>query len=328
MCSWSGVRRYRTWMGASTDATGVVDERATSLRAWVDLIWDRFAPHEIAPRDGDEMRGSVRTRRLGHLQASTVVSAPQTFIRTKSLVSRESSPLFVLGLVEKGVGYLNQDGRECTVANGDFTLYDTSRPYTWRFDGDFRFRVYTWPLASVPLGGAESQRVTAITVPRAQGIGRLVAPIFVQVTCEESDLSATGSTRMADELAGLAITSALEAAEEEPTVNDDTLRTIQVYVEERLSDPGLNAEQIASAFFMSTRTLHRLFARRGLTVSGWIKTRRLERCRHALRAAPRSEQPIREIAARHGLLNPSYFSREFAQQYGESPREFRRRMPD
>jgi AraC-like DNA-binding protein len=76
---------------------------------------------------------------------------------------------------------------------------------------------------------------------------------------------------------------------------------------------------------MSTRTLHRLFARHGLTVAGWIKTRRLEGCRRALHASPRSPQPIREIAARHGLLNASYFSREFTQMYGESPRQYRSR---
>jgi len=313
-------------MGGSTDGGGLLDERATSLRSWADLIWDRFAPHEITARDADRMRGSIKTRHLGHLQASTVVSTPQAFIRTKSLASRDDSPLFVLGLVEKGVGHLVQDGRDCTVANGDFTLYDTSRPYTWRFDGDFRFRVYTWPLASVPLPRAGSDQVTATTVPRGHGIGRMVAPMFVQVTRDATALSAAGAVRMADELAELAITSALEVTQAAPPADDDVLRAIQVHIEERLADPGLNAEQIAAAFFMSTRTLHRLFARRGLTVAGWIKARRLEGCRHALRTQARSPQPIREIAARHGLLNASYFSREFSLQYGESPRQYRLRM--
>jgi AraC-like DNA-binding protein len=311
-------------MASSVNPSGILEERATSLRGWADLIQERFVPLQIAPHDASEMRGSVRTRHLGYLQASTVRSAPQTFTRTKSLVAKESSPLFALGLVDKGVGYLEQDGRECTVADGGFALYDTSRPFTWRFNENFRMRVYTWPLASVSLASdSESERVTAITVARAQGIGRLVGPMFVQLVQEATDMSAPGSMRVAGELAELAITAALEAGQAQPTVDGDILRTIQVFIEERLSDPSLHADEIAAAFFMSTRTLHRLFARNGLTVAGWIKSRRLEGCRRALGASAKSHQSIREVAARYGFLNASFFSREFTQQYGESPRQYR-----
>jgi AraC-like DNA-binding protein len=311
-------------MGISVDTSGVVEEKAASLRTWAELIRERFVPLQIAPHDAADMRGTVKTRKFGYLQASTVRSAPQTFTRTKSLVAKESSPLLALGLVDKGVGFLEQDGRECTVTDGGFALYDTSRPFTWSFDADFRMRVYTWPLASVSLAGTEAQRVTAITVPRAQGIGRLVGPMFLQLMQETpGDISAPGSMRMAGELAELAITAGLEAGHEQPSPDGDILRTVQLFIEERLSDPTLSADQIAANFFMSTRTLHRLFARQGLTVAGWIKWRRLEGCRRALSANAKSDQPIRDVAARYGFLNASFFSREFAQHYGESPRQYR-----
>jgi AraC-like DNA-binding protein len=310
-------------MAISLASSGVVAEKATSLRGWAELIRERFVPLQIAPHDAAEMSGSVKTRQFGYLQASTVRSAPQTFTRTKSLVAKEDSPLFALGLVDKGTGYLEQDGRECTVADGGFALYDTSRPFTWHFDAEFRMRVYTWPLASISLAGSDAQRVTAITVPRSQGLGRLVGPMFLQLMGESpGDISAPGSMRIAGELAELAITAGLEAGQP-PTRDDENLRTIQLFIEERLSDPTLHADQIAAAFYMSTRTLHRLFARNGLTVAGWIKARRLEGCRRALGSSAQSDVPIRDVAARYGFLNASFFSREFAQQYGESPRQYR-----
>ena len=311
-------------MAISLGSSGVVEEKATSLRSWAELIRERFVPLQIAPHDAAEMRGSVKTRQLGYLQASTVRSAPQTFTRTKSLVAKESAPLFALGLVDKGTGYLEQDGRECTVTDGGFALYDTSRPFTWHFDAEFRMRVYTWPLATVSLASTEAQRVTAISVPRTRGIGRMVGPMFLQLMQETPyDISAPGSIRMAGELAELAITAGLEAGQAPPTRDGEVLRTIQLFIEERLSDPSLNADQIAAGFYMSTRTLHRLFARHGLTVAGWIKARRLEGCRRALSTSTRSDLPIRDVAARYGFLNASFFSREFAQQYGESPRQYR-----
>lgn len=311
-------------MAISLGSSGVVEEKAASLRSWAELIRERFVPLQIAPHDAAEMRGSVKTRQFGYLQASTVRSAPQTFARTRSLVAKEDSPLFALGLVDKGTGYLEQDGRQCIVSDGGFALYDTSRPFTWHFDTEFRMRVYTWPLATVSLASTEAQRVTAITVPQDQGLGRLVGPMFLQLMHEApGDISAPGSMRMAGELAELAITAGLESGHAQPTRDDETMRTIQLFIEERLSDPTLNAVQIAAAFYMSTRTLHRLFARHGLTVAGWIKARRLEGCRRALGSSARSDLPIRDVAARYGFLNASFFSREFAQQYGESPRQYR-----
>ncbi|AIJ21274.1 hypothetical protein AMETH_1182 [Amycolatopsis methanolica 239] len=55
------------------------------------------------------------------------------------------------------------------------------------------------------------------------------------------------------------------------------LRQIQTFIEENLTDPALTLLRVAGGFLMSTRTLHRLSARHGLTVSARIK--RLTRIR-------------------------------------------------
>lgn len=301
-----------------------IDDRATSLRDWADLVCNRFVPLQVAPRDPDEMRGRITTRHVGHLQACVVISAAQSFIRTKKLVSKDTPEVFAVGLVDRGTGYLEQDGRECEVSAGAFALYDTSRPFAWRFDDDFRMRVYTWPLESVLFTECDSLGVTAVEVSNQRGVGRLVAPMFAQLTEQPPDISASGSIRIARELAEMAVTAALEVSHEAPTTADGgIMASAQAYIEERLTDPSLNTDQVAAAFFISTRTLHRLFARHGLTVAGWIKARRLEACRRALENGRESDPPIREIAARYGFVNASSFSREFAHRFGESPRQYR-----
>jgi transcriptional regulator GlxA family with amidase domain len=60
---------------------------------------------------------------------------------------------------------------------------------------------------------------------------------------------------------------------------------------------------------MSARTLHRLFARHGLTVAAWIKNRWLEACRRALVSPGSQTVPINEIASRFGFPNQAFFSR-------------------
>ena len=53
---------------------------------------------------------------------------------------------------------------------------------------------------------------------------------------------------------------------------------------------------------MSVRSLHQLFHDEGLTVAGWIRQRRLERCRRDLADPGLAARPIAAIAAQLGFL--------------------------
>ncbi|MEV6993119.1 helix-turn-helix domain-containing protein [Streptomyces sp. NPDC093228] len=75
---------------------------------------------------------------------------------------------------------------------------------------------------------------------------------------------------------------------------------------------------IAAAHNISLRSLHRLFQEQNLTVAGWIRARRLERCR-------RDDRPARAIAARWGFADPAHFNRAFRAAYGMPPGDYRHR---
>jgi AraC-like DNA-binding protein len=312
---------------ASAGTAGAVVETATSLRGWADVIRQRFIPLQIAQRDASDLAGSVRSRQIGHLQASIVDSVPQTFTRTRRLISAGGHELLALGLVERGIGYLEQDGRSCVVCGGDFALYDTSRPFTWSLTGDWRLRVYTWPRQSITLTEPDSQQLTATPVPGNAGAGRFLSPMLARLARTDAGLSPAGSIRLASEVAELSIIAALEAGPraEHEHPDREQLRKIQAFIEQNLADPALTPSRIAQEFYMSPRTLHRLFARHGLTVAAWIKKRRLEACRRALVSPGSQTVSINEIASRFGFSNQAFFSREFSRQYGQSPRRHRLR---
>jgi AraC-like DNA-binding protein len=319
--------RPRVNLVASAETTGVVVETATSLRGWADVIRQRFIPLQIAQRDSSDLAGSVRSRQIGHLQASIVDSVPQTFTRTRRLISAGGHELLAVGVVERGTGYLEQDGRNCVVSAGDFALYDTARPFTWTLTGDWRLRVYTWPRDSITLTEPDSQQLTATAVPGNVGVGRFLSPMLDRLARTDAGLSPSGSIRLASQVAELSIIATLEAGPgaEHGRSDREQLRKIQAFIEQNLADPALTPPGIAREFYMSARTLHRLFARHGLTVAAWIKNRRLEACRRALVSPGSQTVPINEIASRFGFSNQAFFSREFSRQYGESPRRHRLR---
>jgi AraC-like DNA-binding protein len=312
-------------VSVATAADAVV-EAAGSLPRWMDLIRERFVALQITPRSSSDVRGAVRTRQVGQLQAASVSSSPQRFDRTPSLVATETNDLFAVGLVARGTGYLEQDGRSCTVSGGAFALYDTTRPFTWALEGDWQLRVFTWPRSGIAIRDTQLQRLTAVAISRSSGVGALLSPMLLRLSGTDAlGLSPMGAVRVADEMAQLAIVAATETGRDEECSGSDRdlLRRIHGFVEENLADPGLDSARIAQHFFISTRTLHRLFARHGVTVAAWIKRRRLEASRRALSGT--ADVPINLIAARHGFTNASYFSREFAAEFGHSPRQYRHR---
>lgn len=94
-------------------------------------------------------------------------------------------------------------------------------------------------------------------------------------------------------------------------------------IEAFLSDPALCPARVAATHRISTRHLHRLFKQAGTSFSGYVRSRRLERCRDDL-ADPRLEGlPLTEIAYRWGFSDSSHFSRCFKVAFGCTAREFR-----
>ncbi|TCK22102.1 helix-turn-helix protein [Pseudonocardia endophytica] len=301
-------------------------ETARSLSGWSDLIRERFVPLDITPHGAPDLRGAVRYRHLGRLQVAAVRSAPQTFRRTRSQAAVADDDLLAIGVIADGTGCLEQDGRSCVVSGGEFALYDTSRPFSWSLDGTWDMRVYTWPRTSLPFLDEEIERLTARTVTRDSAIGALVTPMLHQLSdVDAPDLSPVGAARLSGEVAELAVIAASEHVPPGRAVHpdDDLFARIQEFVRDNLNDPLLGAESIARELFVSTRTLHRMFARRDLTLANWIKELRLDACRRALCSHRWEHVPIGQIAARHGFTNASFFSREFTARFGTSPRRYR-----
>ncbi|HEY1560349.1 MAG TPA: helix-turn-helix transcriptional regulator [Caulobacteraceae bacterium] len=95
-------------------------------------------------------------------------------------------------------------------------------------------------------------------------------------------------------------------------------------VETMLPEAELTLKGLAEASGLAPRTLQKLLAAAGQTFAGYVRDRRLERCRAELASPLALGQSIGEIALRWGFSDPAYFSRAFRNAYGASPRDFRR----
>jgi AraC-like DNA-binding protein len=115
------------------------------------------------------------------------------------------------------------------------------------------------------------------------------------------------------------------AAEHEAA--EPMLAQVRSYVRQHLTEPGLDAEQVAAALAISVRQLYRLCAAAQLSLEQWIIAQRLEGARSELSDPASRHRSIAVVARRWGFTDPSYFSRRFRRAFDLSPRDWRYQEP-
>lgn len=103
---------------------------------------------------------------------------------------------------------------------------------------------------------------------------------------------------------------------------DGMLIAAQALIRRRSASTDLSPAAIAHRLGCSRAHLYRLFARHGLTVAGYLREVRLQRCRAALAAAAPRET-VGDIAFRCGFENAVYFTQLYYRRFGMRPSEAR-----
>ncbi|WP_157174036.1 transcriptional regulator [Rhodococcus sp. JVH1] len=198
-----------------------------------------FIALQIAQQDASPLSGLVRSRQNrspagigGHLDPADLHPDPK-------LASAADRDLLAVGLVDRGSGYLAQDGRHCFVSGGDLAVYDTSRPFPWAMSGDWRLRVYAWPRESIAVSSAELQQLTATPVRTSAGVGFFLSPMLDRLTQSAAGMSGEGAVRLACEVAELTVPASTRfPGSTEPDHQRDR---VQVRVlDTRLLQPGVH----------------------------------------------------------------------------------------
>lgn len=160
-----------------------------------------------------------------------------------------------------------------------------------------------------------------------QGTSGLVAHLLRGLAAQ-SDACTEHPVRLAQHVVGLVGLMCLDAGDEDGNWRPAMLREAVDYIEDHLGELDLTPDRIAAAQNISTRTLHRLFEREGMTLGAWIRTRRLEHCRIELVDPAHLGTSVSTIGARWGLWDAAHFSRLFKATYGASPRAYRQAAVD
>ncbi|WP_406354033.1 helix-turn-helix domain-containing protein [Streptomyces sp. NBC_00658] len=310
------------------------DGLVLDAEAWAQVLTGLYGPVSTRVDPGEGFRAAVRVRELGAVRVSAV-RCPPVEVRAAAGPCDERAARHHLALVLGGELVLDQAGRTARAGRGDLVLFDTGRPFRLRPTAPWNAVVTahlaptpptrptpsSLPSPPPPPGGP--RQLVARELPGREGVAALVAGFLAGLARDATPYRPCEELRL-----GMVVTDLVGALRDQWLGEEDPeppvlLPRIQAYVLRHLGDGGLTPDRVAAAHHISTRYLHRLFQRQGLTVAAWIKAQRLERCRRDLADPHLRRLPVYAIGARWGFANAADFSRAFRTAYGITPTCFR-----
>ncbi|WP_169789088.1 helix-turn-helix domain-containing protein [Nonomuraea candida] len=222
-------------------------------------------------------------------------------------------------------------GGRAVLGPSRLALYDASLPFRAEPEpggGPAACVLVAVPRELMPVPARAVRRLLGVPLSAETGIGALAAGTLARIADDLDRYRPPDAFRLSglvvDLLAALVAHELETRSPAAPGRADELLLLrVQSFILRHLGDPDLSPRGIAAAHHISLRSLHRLFSGHGDSVCGWIRRRRLERCRRDLADPLLAGHPVHAIAARWGLGNPAHFSQLFRAAYEVNPGAYR-----
>jgi len=259
------------------------------------------------------------------VEFSVVASTPQEISGRNP---HQPAAIWMAVLLEGEATLLDGD-REIPMAAGDIVYGPTGHAAGLRLESRFRLLFITAPRVALDHRLLAPSALRLGHLAAGQGINHVFS-CLLRATAESLDELTSDQLRPVE----LALTEFLVAclAQDGGAAargGAEGARAVQMHrvrqtIEVLLAEPELTLRRVADEDGVSPRYLQKLFAGQGQSFTGYVRGRRLERCRADLASPACAQLSISEICFRWGFNGSAHFSRAFRSAYGQSPREYRR----
>ncbi|MEU8651314.1 helix-turn-helix domain-containing protein [Streptomyces sp. NPDC048737] len=264
---------------------------------------------------------------VGPIGICSARATATTIRRTERLARRDEEAAVFLGLQVTGTSLVVQNGRQSLLGPGDFTVYESTAPYTLLFAEGVDHHFLRFPRTALALPERSLRDIAAVPLGSGNPVARLAFTYFSQLAVSEELREGVHTDAVLEpsiELLRAVVASHLgdSGAAKAPLEATLSLR-ITRYIRAHLADPGLSAARIAGAHGISVRHLYTVLSRSGISLGDWIRSHRLAACRRELAGPDSRLRTIAAIGRSWGFVDATHFSKVFKQAYGISPRAWR-----
>lgn len=291
----------------------------------------QVVPFPATTTGGRERHGfhaSVEVAALGQLVFAQGRVGPHSKIRTQELINAADQQYYVVQLHLAGACQSATSERQDLLRPGALVLRSGERTFQLCHPTDNQALFVYIPAAAMPFAGEAFARVHGIPASPDSGVACLLRGVLLnlsgQLRCEPRPAL---PSRLAGTVLDLVDAVLLDQVGRLPAdrgrLRQALLVQIQQDIEANLRSDQMSPDDIAARNHISKRTLHKLFEAEQLSVSAWVRERRLQHCARDLREPTLAGVPVAGIAALWGLPDPARFSRAFRSRFGTTPSDYR-----
>ena len=301
---------------------------------WREVICEAFAALDPRPLPHSARSGlsafpsRVALCPLGEVNGARIESEAQEVVRDFDQIRLDAQDRLFVNLQVSGVGQVTQGDRRSIIRPGCFSVVDTARPYTLRFDDRFEVLSFRVPRQMLLAKVHAPAQFFAREIDGTLGTGRLAAGFMHSLLDCADALPADAGNELAAQLCDLvALSARLDPVTNLSTVrasHDRFVRDAKRHIELSLADPDLSVTTVAQRFGVSVRYVHKAFADTGTTAAAYVRTQRLRRCAQDL-ANTLDHRSVGAIATRWGFRDVPQFTRLFTAVFDCPPSQYRKR---
>ena len=230
--------------------TDQVEERER-FAYWREIIFDVFVQLDASQLFRQPFTGRIETGSLGDIQISEVSADPQCVVRSNCQIAKSKEDYLLVNLQTSGQGYIGQDRREANLQQGDFVLYDSTRPFTMHFEQPFRQIVFQFPRSLMLARCGQAKGITSVRIPGTQNpVGALVSTFLNSVASSYLYLDPVTRAQVAEislDLLAVAPSTVSNAKLNEPSSMANVYRSgARTFISARLADPSLAPSLVAT----------------------------------------------------------------------------------
>jgi AraC-like DNA-binding protein len=276
--------------------------------------------HTMSATDG----GRIEHANIGSMKVGRFASDRACVIHHPVAIPSDATNYLFIAVQLKGCSVHEQYGRKMQLLPGSWGMCDAPKPCVSTHEAGVEQIHFLIPKDQIRLSID-----TRFVVGRTFSGESTLSGLLCQTINALFEVLPTLNSRRAEELAEVVTRLfhlALHEKIEQPGIlspHDEMRERICTHVENRLRDPKLSLDGIASELNCTKRYLHMAFAGQVHTLSEYIWIRRLDRCRLDLANPAHQDRSITDIAMYWGFSNLSHFSRAFRERYGIAPRSAR-----
>ena len=292
--------------------------------AWVDQLNTTFGYWEPTATPDKVFEASVRTRTIGALSVIACECDPCGGERKAADLIREADPQerLIIQLVESGREHMKLGNQEAVLKPGDIFVWDNTQNMQFTVMERLSKVSVALPLNRLKDWLPQTWRNLPRWIKSGEPGADLLAGYVRSLVRIDHENHPLRYDALVD--AAVAMIVASQSGEvQNPGQKAGQLETVKAKIRQKLHDPELTLESIASANKISLRYLHWLFMGSGLTAWQFICAERLAGCKRDLANPAFRNMSIFEIGLRWGFGNASHFSRKFKESTNMSPSDFR-----